>query len=58
MTLEGEEDETVDNIFIELWTLRSAGEPYDKKEKRLWMLLQRFLESKGSRKASAENYRV
>jgi hypothetical protein len=50
--------QTVDNIFIELWTRRSSGDPYDKKEKRLWMLLQRFLESKGSLKAPAEDYKV
>ena len=50
---------TVDNIFIELWSNRSTGEPYDKaKEKPLWMLLQRFLESKGSVTAPAEDYNV
>ena len=47
---------TVNDVFIELWTLRSSGDPYGKKEKRLWMLLQRFVESKGARKASAKDY--
>ena len=50
---------TVNSVFIELWTLRSSNSPYDKAtEKRLWMLLQNFLESKGSRQAPVEDYKV
>ncbi len=49
---------TVNNVFIQLWSQRSSGDPYDKKEKRLWMLLQKFIESKGARQAPAEDYKV
>jgi len=54
---------TVDNIFHELWTLRANsrfkdGEQYNKDEKRLWMLLQRFLEQKKARKTPASDYKV
>ena len=48
---------TIDNIFHQLWTARISGEKYNKaKEKKLWMTLQRFLESKGSYKTDAGDY--
>ena len=50
---------TIDNIFLELWSARSSEDPYDKaKEKPLWMLLQNYLESKGSMNEPAEPYNV
>jgi hypothetical protein len=51
---------TIDNVLHTLWTNSiSNGDKLSKRdEKRLWMLLQRFIDQKDGRREAASSYDV
>jgi hypothetical protein len=51
---------TIDNVLHKLWTNSiTSGPKLDKREeKRLWMILQQFVERKGGTREPASDYDV
>lgn len=49
---------TVDHVLHKLWTHSKGSELHHVDEKRLWMLLQAFIERHGGLKAPASDYDV
>jgi len=49
---------TIAHTLHHLWGKRTGSPDYDYEEKRLWMALQRFVESKGGIREPLDNYRV
>jgi hypothetical protein len=51
------EPKTIAHLVHHMWGMRSESSDYDYDEKRLWMVLQRFVERKGGLQASIEDFR-